>query len=313
MNTIANNFKKMTLFTLVGSVMALVIITGTLTPYASIEGYAFKLITVFPIGGIIIILAALMIIAGVAFGKKIVSLIGSGVALITDIVIPFFMKTESFYNALFGQIEGADELASAGQALGEALLGQEAMDEINEAYKEELLQEIKEAFHFGVGFYLILIGSILAVAAFAIAIIKINKAKALAGNFAEGVSSFAENIVENTVNEQEEEAEAGAKTFFKQSKEPWVCPACNETNESTSEFCVFCGETRPKPKTCYNCGTVMEDHMMFCPKCGTKYDEEKVKEKIAEEEREAQKPVCKYCGAKLPEGASFCGKCGKQQ
>ena len=323
MDSLSENFKSMTVYRLVGTVMALAIIIGTLTPFAAFEeaeeGISFKLIPAFPIVGIIIILAGLAIVAGVAFGKRIISIIGAGVAFAADIVIPFFLKTGSFYDRITGMGLLDSEAEQEGIEMVQGVLGDSYDGSGYNAEIESSMNEAaKEMFHYKIGFYLILIASIIAIAAFVIDLIKSNKkleekvmkqasqAKTKAG-------SFAETIVENTVKEQNGTATFGEKSIFKRSKEPWVCPNCKETNEGSAAFCVFCGETRPLPRSCYKCGTLLEDHMMFCPKCGTKYDEEKANEAQAEREQQSQETVCKYCGAKLPEGASFCGKCGRQQ
>lgn len=321
MDKITSNFKKMTLFRLVGAVMGLVIIIGTLTSYAAFEEEGevvarFSLISSFPIGGVIMFLAALTIIAGIALGNKIISIIGAGVAFAGDIVFPFFMKTEGFYYRMLGLEDVAGAAKETGEDLGE-VLGDVYSDAYN-AEMDAIAEGIKESFHFKIGFYLILIAAVIALAAFIIDLIRSDKGieeKVLkqAGQAKAMASSFAENIVDNTVSEHDENAASGAKPLFKRSKEPWVCPNCKETNDGSSAFCVFCGEERPKPRACYNCGTILEDHMMFCPKCGTKYDEEKAKEKMAEKEQKSQKQTCIYCGAELPEGAAFCGKCGKTQ
>jgi heat shock protein HtpX len=50
-------------------------------------------------------------------------------------------------------------------------------------------------------------------------------------------------------------------------------------------------------KICKNCGTQLEDDELFCPECGTKYEE-------------PRKSFCRKCGAKLPDGANFCIACG---
>ena len=273
MDNIVFNFKKMTLFRLTGVILAIIIIIGVFPQYAAFEeegeSLSFSLIAAFPIGGIIMILAALAIIAGVAFGKKIVSVIGAGVALVADIVIPFFLRSISFYN----KITGMDEFDGLISALGGD----------DEDYKREMSEWIKEMFTYKAGFYLILIASILALAAFVIDIIRSDKgleqkmikqaaqAKTIAGN-------FAENILENTMNEHEEGSVFSEASLFKHSKGPWECPECGKENEVNAIFCVFCGHSRPEPRICYQCGEFLDDHMEFCPKCGTKYDAEKVAE-----------------------------------
>lgn len=50
---------------------------------------------------------------------------------------------------------------------------------------------------------------------------------------------------------------------------------------------------------CRNCGTLLEDDQMFCPRCGTPKDA-------------VENKVCKKCGADLQEGQAFCVKCGQK-
>ncbi len=48
---------------------------------------------------------------------------------------------------------------------------------------------------------------------------------------------------------------------------------------------------------CEVCGTELIENANFCPKCGTKAEEDSV-------------PSCPSCGAAIPEDANFCTQCG---
>ncbi len=55
-------------------------------------------------------------------------------------------------------------------------------------------------------------------------------------------------------------------------------------------------------KQCPNCGSMLDDNMKFCPKCGAKQENESYRiEKF-----------CKFCGNELEPGARFCGSCGRE-
>ena len=80
----------------------------------------------------------------------------------------------------------------------------------------------------------------------------------------------------------------------------WTCKECGKENDTAFGYCIFCGaeaqmeekplvdeapieetteeeelvddkpvKSRPK-RVCPECGTALKDHMVFCPKCGTK-------------------------------------------
>ncbi len=65
---------------------------------------------------------------------------------------------------------------------------------------------------------------------------------------------------------------------------------------------------------CSKCGAPTEADALFCPKCGTKYDDVPATEVQqadgAEEEHEEKGVFCSKCGAELEEDAVFCPKCG---
>ena len=299
------NFKRITIFRMVALVGAVLMIIGVFPTYFSFEGdVSGNLIKSFTIGGIIILLAALIIVLGVAIASKVLSIIGACIGLVADVVFTFIMKTTSFYYSVssYGDVtEGLGDLAED-WGLG-----------------DEVQQTIKEAFSLKVGFYLILIGAIIATAALLIDLIKGDKAleqKVLgsAGVISDAASSAASSVMANTANEYSDNpGSIHQKTSVVHNAKPWTCRKCGKENDGRSHFCVFCGQEKPKPKVCYNCGASLENHMMFCPNCGTQYDEEKANEMMDEASKNPQKIFCIYCGAELPEGASFCGKCGKRQ
>ena len=99
------------------------------------------------------------------------------------------------------------------------------------------------------------------------------------------------------------------KTEIKEGEEIKVCPACGiphhigcwEENKGCTTF--GCSEqhyeeqgTNPSA-VCSNCGTPLGDGQDFCPKCGTRKEQQ-------------MKNTCSNCGAELADGQEFCGKCG---
>ncbi len=64
----------------------------------------------------------------------------------------------------------------------------------------------------------------------------------------------------------------------------WTCPDCQHDCLPTANFCPICGKTKPEPRKCLSCGSILPDESVFCQKCGTKY------EKII---------FCGLCGKKL--------------
>lgn len=75
----------------------------------------------------------------------------------------------------------------------------------------------------------------------------------------------------------------------------------NFTNDSANtasfqENQVYSDNANLPTETCRNCGAVLEPGQEFCPKCGTK--------------RQENKRVCKNCGAVLDDGQIFCASCG---
>ena len=59
---------------------------------------------------------------------------------------------------------------------------------------------------------------------------------------------------------------------------------------------------------CKNCGTQINEHMKFCPECGTPIPEVIRKEEIKTESTVL--PMCSQCGKQLKPGARFCPACG---
>ena len=325
MNGIIDNFKRITLFRIIALASAVLVIVGVFPTFAAVEGmWDISLIKGLPIGGIIVILASLTIIAGVALANKIVSIVGAGVALASDIVLSIIMKSSAFNEKIMNRLSEDYLGLTPGGAPSADDLGfeGEAADTYNQGldFVDDMIDEgIKEAFSCKIGFYLILIGAVLALAAMIIDLIKGDKAiEEKIMETAGSISGAASAVMANTANEYSESNHGNSpRTHFSIKQEnPWTCKECGKENDGKSQFCVYCGNEKPGPKICYKCGALMEDHMMFCPKCGTEYDDEKAKEVIEDEKTEApepQKHVCKYCGAELPEGALFCGKCGREQ
>ena len=76
-------------------------------------------------------------------------------------------------------------------------------------------------------------------------------------------------------------------------------------------------------KVCANCGTELTERMIFCKKCGTKYEAPAPKvietpvtpvinQPVAQENASEMK-FCTGCGSKISVHAAFCTSCGKAQ
>lgn len=57
-------------------------------------------------------------------------------------------------------------------------------------------------------------------------------------------------------------------------------------------------------KICQGCGVEVERSIMFCPKCGNKF------EHAEPEEPKQTSDVSCSCGAQIPAGTAFCSNCG---
>lgn len=77
-----------------------------------------------------------------------------------------------------------------------------------------------------------------------------------------------------------------------------ICPNCDNYFDDDYSFCPHCGEEKPEPLTCPNCGFKSNDYS-FCPNCGEKIlnkdelekyrgDEEERKQKAMEIEKEME-------------------------
>lgn len=282
--------------TMAGALLMIVgIFPNYMTGLASLEGIANyegdrSLIQVSPICGVLIILTIVSIIVGLFLRKTNISLIGAGAGFLANILFTIVFKIPSVYSKITGMDGISDTLGVSGTDL----------------YNDSMKSVINENVKCSTGFFLILIGSLIALAAILITFIKekdgINeKIK----KKTDSISTATTGLVNNMVNV---------------AKGSWECESCHKENAGKSQFCVFCGQERPKPRVCPYCSTQLESHMIFCTKCGkkydlleaTKYEEEKLKE--AEEAARVQgKKICKYCGSLIPIDGAFCGKCGKEQ
>lgn len=61
-------------------------------------------------------------------------------------------------------------------------------------------------------------------------------------------------------------------------------------------------------KTCPNCGTVLQDDMIYCIGCGRKIVREEPKKEVEEDVK-----FCIACGTKIPKISVYCIKCGTKQ
>lgn len=61
---------------------------------------------------------------------------------------------------------------------------------------------------------------------------------------------------------------------------------------------------------CSSCGTPLQSHQKFCPRCGTAAPTPPPPPPAA---AMAESKFCISCGAKIPAGAKFCGTCGTTQ
>lgn len=74
-----------------------------------------------------------------------------------------------------------------------------------------------------------------------------------------------------------------------------ICPSCNITYPSGTNFCPKCGgKTKAIATICRKCGSALMEGAMFCHKCGCK---------VAQD-------TCPTCGKTVSEEELFCSKCG---
>lgn len=344
MDSIVNNYKKITLFRIIALFGFVLIIVGALTPYLLYEEYySFSLIKDFSIFGIVIIISALLILVGVSLANKMLSVIGAGLVFIENVVLAILTRTSWFAHTILDKI-GVDVSNSDVGISGFSEEAQEIIKENGKEFDDMFDASVTAGISFRIGFYLILIGSIIALAALVIDLIKGDKQiEQTVKTKANMVAGMANHVMANTSNEYSRTNQTGfvhtpptqappaqkrsvqTRSSFTQSIQtestheptkiiigssndsPWVCIKCHEVNRADYDFCVFCGQARPQNRICPNCGLELEDHMTFCPRCGTKF----VDPQNAREAVPSRGNTCMYCGAALPNGASFCGNCGR--
>lgn len=89
----------------------------------------------------------------------------------------------------------------------------------------------------------------------------------------------------------------------------------DERPELTPDYLVFFKKAPAQPgvaapvvteaMVCSSCGTPLQPHQKFCPKCGTAA--------ATPPPTASETKFCISCSAKLPAAAKFCGSCGTKQ
>lgn len=288
------SFKNMSIYKVISLVCSVIIVISTFLNYFTyIEEGSYSLIKGFPIGGAIVIILAIFIIVGIGIQNKMLSLVSAGLELISNISFVFIIKSAKFYsNVTLGKQSGVvdDAVDSISNSMND-LFGVDISD--------QLQSTVNMNTSFNIGFYIILIASLIASAM-------------LVFDFFNKSSDIKDvkKAFHNTVDRVEDTASDGIAIRLNQN---WECDECGKENDRKSAFCVFCGVERPKPMKCINCGTYLEKYMLFCPKCGKKYDSKEAKQHNLETAINNGKKECKYCGNLILEDANFCGRCGKEQ
>ena len=116
-------------------------------------------------------------------------------------------------------------------------------------------------------------------------------------------------------------------------RKEWECRKCGGSNQSDSEFCVFCGlarhsspaiesaprEPRPAPATvnCPACGAVCRKDAPFCSHCGASVRKSAPpsvpRQEIVPEPPKAEPSVrCVHCGTMNAAHERFCSHCSEE-
>ncbi len=83
------------------------------------------------------------------------------------------------------------------------------------------------------------------------------------------------------------------------------CPNCGTQLNDDVLFCTECGNQIPQSNVCPHCGASVNKGDAFCQNCGKKVDE--VPTSIPEESVQKK---CPRCGAPVNDGNAFCENCG---
>ena len=83
------------------------------------------------------------------------------------------------------------------------------------------------------------------------------------------------------------------------------CPNCGTQLNDDVLFCTECGNQIPQSNVCPHCGASVNKGDAFCQNCGKKVDE--VPASIPEESVQKK---CPRCGAPVNDGNAFCENCG---
>ena len=84
------------------------------------------------------------------------------------------------------------------------------------------------------------------------------------------------------------------------------CPNCGTQLNDDVLFCTECGNQIPQGNVCPHCGAPVNIGDTFCQNCG-----EKVDEVHSSTPADSTQKKCPHCGAYANEGNAFCENCGK--
>ncbi len=205
MEIMKNNFKNLTIYKVLLLAGALLMAIGSVVPYVEVSDFVeeskqgVSLFKAWPVGGIIVVAAAITIIAAVGLNKKIVAIAGSVLGLIANVASMLIIKTPDRYYKLIGLGDQAESLNNLAEFIGS---------------DEYMKQTIDESFHYEAGLYLIFIGAAITLALSFIAFSK-KASPVLSAN--QAISSIKNSDSIKPIVER-------AKISL--TAEPWVCEKC---------------------------------------------------------------------------------------
>ena len=87
-----------------------------------------------------------------------------------------------------------------------------------------------------------------------------------------------------------------SKKEYEKHNNTTICSECGNAYSKKFKFCPECGKAAPKPNSCPQCGTALEnDKVKFCPECG-----------------ESLIKKCSECGTQINGNPKFCPECGNK-
>lgn len=134
-------------------------------------------------------------------------------------------------------------------------------------------------------------------------LIEIQKVKGKIKDHETSVYGFIKQIGEIAL----EKHENGEKTFDEADE---LCKQIEEARESIKGLEAEILELR-HIRVCPSCGKENDDEVVFCPKCGFKYEPKPEPEPEPKEGTE-EGNKCKKCGEPLEEDTAFCPNCGEK-